>query len=112
MRSAAAAAVSRGGMVLFWLGLPAARNDGLSASIGQPTGRSALIALVSAVVVALVCATGSVGFWLVVVGFVFVGLLLIVLSVVADIRIGGQTGDVLGAMQQLAEIGFLIGLLL
>lgn len=108
----ATAAVSRAGLVLFWLGLPAARTDGLSASIGQPTGRATLIALGIASVVALLFAAGYVGFWLVVVGFGLVGILLIVLSVVADIRIGGQTGDVLGAMQQLAEIGFLIGILL
>lgn len=108
----ATAAVSRAGMVLFWLGLPAARTDGLSASLGQPTGRAALIALGLAGIIALLFAAGYAGFWLVIVGFALVGLLLIVLSVVADIRIGGQTGDVLGAMQQLAEIGFLVGILL
>lgn len=108
----AAAAVSRAGMVLFWLGLPSARSDGLSATIGQPTGHAALVALAIAAVVAIAFAAGFVGFWLVVLGFAFVGVLLIVLSIVADSRIGGQTGDVLGAMQQLAEIGFLIGLLL
>jgi adenosylcobinamide-GDP ribazoletransferase len=107
----ATAAASRAGLVLFWLGLPAARNDGLSATIGQPGGRATLIALGIAAVVALAFAAGYAGFWPVVFGFLLVGVLLIVLSVVADIRIGGQTGDVLGAMQQLAEIGFLIGLL-
>jgi adenosylcobinamide-GDP ribazoletransferase len=109
---AATAAVSRAGMVLFWLGLPAARGDGLSATIGQPTARASLTALGIAAVVSLAFVAGFSGFWLVVLAWVMIGLLVIVLSVVADIRIGGQTGDVLGAMQQLAEIVFLIGILL
>jgi adenosylcobinamide-GDP ribazoletransferase len=108
----ATAAVSRAGLVLFWLGLPAARSDGLSASIGQPTGQATLIALGVAALIAFLFVAPFVGFWLTILGFGMIGLILIVLSVVADIRIGGQTGDVLGAMQQLAEIAFLIGILL
>jgi adenosylcobinamide-GDP ribazoletransferase len=38
------------------------------------------------------------------------GLVVGVLALVAQAKIGGQTGDILGAAQQLAEIAFLLAL--
>ena len=88
---------------LMWL-LPPARSDGLSAGAGQPPLQSVLIA-------------ACLGFLCLALGFGFakaiLGLCLLVLSVVlwgwlATRQIGGQTGDILGALEQCGEIAMLL----
>lgn len=97
-----AGALSRMIMPGLMAALPFARNGGLAASIGRPSGAQAL----SAVTLGLVISAGLCG---------FVGLMAALAAVIATVllglmaraRIGGQTGDVLGASQQLAEISAL-----
>jgi adenosylcobinamide-GDP ribazoletransferase len=108
----AAAAASRGGMVVLWHGLPPARIGGVADQEGRPDRRTARSALVLATL-ALVAAGWPAG------GAAGVGLAL-VLALAAFAwfrtllmrRLGGQTGDTLGAVQQLLEIAILAGLAL
>jgi adenosylcobinamide-GDP ribazoletransferase len=84
--------------------VPNARNDGLSAGAGTPPQNSALIASGIAIVVLLLC----LGF-----GATLVALLLLaaaggVMAWLSVRQIGGQTGDVLGAFEQVAEILILL----
>lgn len=99
-----AAVVSRASMAVAMRWLPPARTDGLSHGMGRPPAIVAQVCLGLAVL-ALIPVEGH--------GLV-AGLL--VLGVLAGIgtlarsRIGGQTGDVLGAIQQLSEIAVLAAL--
>ncbi len=107
----AAGAVSRTPMIWVWHLLPPARADGLSAAAGQPSRRAALIGAGTGLLIALLAlpAAGVAG--------VAGGLLLAagagaVAGFSARRTLGGQTGDVLGATQQFAEVAFLAGLLI
>lgn len=101
----AAAAVSRLPMLVLMTLLPNARGNGLSASVGRPSKDT--LALGSVVtLVATVLLTG----W----GFVpltlFASIATLVCALVAKKKIGGQTGDILGATQQVVEMTALITL--
>ncbi|QUJ75158.1 adenosylcobinamide-GDP ribazoletransferase [Sulfitobacter albidus] len=102
----AAAALSRGAMPALMATLPHARADGLAHSVGRPSRRTATVAFAIGGAVAIPCAgwTGMVA--LVVVAGVTLGL-----GALARHKIGGQTGDVLGAAQQLGEAAALLSLL-
>lgn len=99
----AAAALSRAMMPLMMAALPNARRDGLSRSVGRPEATTVTIGLAIALTVALLC-LGTVG----------ITALLVALAVSAGVgaiaraKIGGQTGDVLGATQQLGEAAVLL----
>ena len=93
---AALGAGSRALMVAIMAWLPNARPGGLSASAGKPEAWPALgIGLAFCLL-----AFGGSGFW------VFTGMALTValVALIAKARFGGQTGDILGASQQSAEI--------
>lgn len=108
----AAQAASRAMGILLLRALPPARTDGSSAAVGQPSPAAASsCALMAALVVALVLVP-SFG-----VGATFAGLIapLVVLFIMMRLSgrlIRGQTGDVAGATQQLAEIAFLLAVLI
>lgn len=93
----AAAALSRAPMAVVMAALPPARPNGLSAASGQPSALTALAAVGVALAVALIlCGPGAL--WAAVgVAAVSAGL-----ALAAQARIGGQTGDILGACQQLS----------
>jgi adenosylcobinamide-GDP ribazoletransferase len=104
----AAGAVSRAALPALMTALPAARPDGLAATAGQPHPLRAGAAGAAAVLVALVVlpvAAASLGLLVVLVGAWALALL-------AYRRLGGRTGDVLGAAQQLGEINFVLSVLL
>ena len=100
---------SRVALVGVWRALPAARPGGLSALCGAPTRRAFVCALVLAGPVYAVCiATYSPAALLLAAlgqGLAGYGVARIAMS-----KIGGQTGDVLGATQQLACLAGLTGL--
>jgi adenosylcobinamide-GDP ribazoletransferase len=107
----AAAGVSRAAMVALWHSVPPARPDGLSARYGRPDRTAALVAALSGLGIGLAATLVSAWTaWAAGIMLAFAGVLW--LSRSARLRIGGQTGDVLGAAQQLGELGFLIGLLI
>lgn len=98
----AAATLSRAPMAALMAALPNARGSGLSQSVGRPTrGQAALSALLAGLL-ALGLAGGAAFAML-----IAAGLLTLALARVAMTRIGGQTGDILGASQQLAEVAAL-----
>ena len=96
---AALGAGSRALMVAVMAGLPNARPSGMSASAGAPPGKDVMLALVIGFAACLL-AFGWSG------ALVFAGMAMAALAVamLAKAKLGGQTGDVLGAAQQSAEI--------
>lgn len=108
----AVAAWSRAAMVWHWDDLPPARLNGIAASAGTPESGAAKVALATGAVLAFVAGALSVG--------MLAAILAIALSAGAvrfwtgrvRTRIGGHTGDTIGAAQQLSETVFLLTLAL
>jgi adenosylcobinamide-GDP ribazoletransferase len=94
----AAGAMSRAPMAVLMAALPNARDNGLSHATGRPSLEVALIGAALAVAIAFLFAG-----WAVLPMLVVVAILTVLLARSARARIGGQTGDILGAAQQLAE---------
>lgn len=103
----AAGALSRAAAAVALALLPAARSDGLGASQGAVPDRVVWLAVVLALVLA-VLGTG----WAAAGAVLGAGLGTAAVMVLAQRQIGGQTGDVLGTVQQAALILALFGLLL
>jgi adenosylcobinamide-GDP ribazoletransferase len=101
-----AGAVSRAALPVVMVSLPLARNDGLAAQTGRPHPLRAAAAALIAVLIAIACLgeTSPAALLAGAAGALAVALL-------ARRQIGGYTGDVLGAVQQVAEIGVLFGAL-
>ncbi|WP_296373561.1 adenosylcobinamide-GDP ribazoletransferase [Yoonia sp.] len=95
-----AAALSRGGMVVLMGAMPNARDTGLSHHVGRPSTATIWLAVAIAGVIGLV----TTGF-----GVVLMAALAVLLcGMIAKAKIGGQTGDILGATQQMTEITVLL----
>ena len=94
----AVGALSRVPMAMIMAGLPNARGAGLSHATGRPSPKGALIGAALAMAIAFLFAGFAA---LVMLAASLVTTALLVRS--AKARIGGQTGDILGASQQLAE---------
>ena len=103
----AAALLSRAAMAGVMATLPFARPDGLAASQGRPSRETILLGAGIALCLALVL----VGPAALVAGLA-AGVAAAVIGAVAHKKIGGQTGDVLGAAQFMAELAALLALLL
>ncbi|CTQ49909.1 adenosylcobinamide-GDP ribazoletransferase [Jannaschia donghaensis] len=99
-----AAVVSRAPMAVLMRWLPPARTDGLSRGSGVPPLSGVAIGV--ALAVAALVPAGMSG---IVAGLTVIGVTL-GMGVLARRKIGGQTGDVLGATQQLSEIAVLVAL--
>ena len=95
-------AISRLPMVIAMRFVPNARNNGLSATVGKPQLISIHIAIITTFIIALIC-FGISGFLIILIGLLFA----LPVFVVAKAKIGGQTGDVLGASQKFAEMATL-----
>ncbi|MDT2024284.1 adenosylcobinamide-GDP ribazoletransferase [Methylocella sp. CPCC 101449] len=107
----AAAALSRplGLMPLF--ALPPARTDGAASAAGRPTTDAFVTALGGGAAVALLFGVPQAGLHVVLVASVVAAAGALAVTTLSRAQIGGQTGDVAGAAQQLAEIGFLLAFL-
>ena len=98
----AACIVSRAFMPVLMGALPNARNGGLSHSVGAPRRATVAVGLALAIVcAALLAGAGTT------LPVILAAVSAAVLAWVAKAKIGGQTGDILGATQQLAELAFL-----
>lgn len=99
----AVGSLSRAGMPVLMAAMAPARDGGLSRAVGRPTGAQAALAVGVALLLAAplgLAAAGPAGAAAVGAGLAAVWL---ALGRWARARIGGQTGDILGAGQQLAE---------
>ncbi|ARE82619.1 Adenosylcobinamide-GDP ribazoletransferase [Roseovarius sp. EC-HK134] len=103
----AAALLSRAMMPLVMCALPHARASGLSQAQGRAPRATATVGLALAVGLALVL-VGAAGLN----ALVAAAVATCALGLIARAKIGGQTGDILGATQQLAEIAVLFSLLM
>ncbi len=100
-----AAVGSRSMMGAVMATLPNARDNGLAAHVGGVGQPTALLGLGVAVFLAILL-TG----WSGLAALIWAGLVTLGLAAVARAKIGGRTGDILGATQQLAEIAILFSL--
>lgn len=100
----AAAVVSRAVLVPVMAWVDPARPDGLAKDAGRPTMASVLVAMAIAAMAAFVFLTPGAA----VTALLVAAAMAAALALWAKRSLGGQTGDVLGAMQQAAEIGVLI----
>lgn len=101
----AAAMLSRGLMPSVMAALPSARRDGLARGVGAVSWPVAALALGLGVgAMALVAGSAAVP------AVLAAALAVAGLARQARARIGGQTGDILGAVQQLAEIAALVAM--
>ncbi|CAN7389401.1 adenosylcobinamide-GDP ribazoletransferase [Phyllobacterium sp. LjRoot231] len=105
-------AASRSVMAKFWQSLPSARAGGVSDQSGMPTAEAANFALIlGAVVLAISYGTAG-GPLAIVIAACLTALVFPGFSWLCHEKIGGQTGDTLGAMQQLTTISLLLGLVI
>ncbi|QDW40938.1 adenosylcobinamide-GDP ribazoletransferase [Bradyrhizobium sp. KBS0727] len=97
-------ALARGVLPFLSLNLPYARQDGLARTSGQPDPTTTAIAGALALLIALLSLSWTEALWAAVAaaisGFVMARLALR--------QIGGQTGDILGAAEQVAETAILV----
>ncbi|WP_270729193.1 adenosylcobinamide-GDP ribazoletransferase [Shimia sp. Alg240-R146] len=100
------AMLSRAAMPLVMTALPHARADGLSHAQGRVPRKTALAGLTVAAAIAFLMIN-----WMALplAGLSFVCAALC--AATARVKIGGQTGDILGATQQVSEISLLIALI-
>lgn len=98
----AAAMISRAALPVAMIALPFARTDGLSKGTGMPPRAAAGLGLILTLIAALLL-TG----WTAIPAALVAAALVLLVGFLALAKIGGQTGDILGAMQQLAEVAVL-----
>ncbi|WP_299200949.1 adenosylcobinamide-GDP ribazoletransferase [uncultured Tateyamaria sp.] len=101
----AALMLSRAMMPPLMLALPHARSTGLSHSVGAPNMGAVVVAVLIGIVGAMLL-TGGAGLLAALVA----GAATVCVGLIANAKIGGQTGDILGATQILAEIAVLLTL--
>jgi len=92
-------AAARAVLPAFMCLVPPARTDGLSASAGAPSREGALVAAAIGIVVLWI----ALGFRNTLIALVLVLIGALVMARLARRKIGGQTGDVLGAVEQVTE---------
>lgn len=100
----AAHALSRAGLAPIMWALPAARSDGLGAATGRPGVADALAAFIIGAAITLLLLDFAVAL----VAILAAAVLQAGLALQARRQIGGTTGDVLGAAQQLGEAAVLL----
>lgn len=100
----AVAALSRAPMAVMMSTLTNARGTGLAQSVGRPTMQVAGIAIVIGVAASVLTAGALATMGM----LIFMFLATVTVAQTAKTRIGGQTGDVLGATQQVCEVAGLV----
>ena len=100
----AAHAGARAVMPVFMRRVPRARQDGLSADAGAPPQQSSALSVAIGLVVLLLC----LGFGATLVTVLLLAVAIVLLASLSISRIGGQTGDVLGTVEQVSEMLILL----
>lgn len=99
----AVAALSRAPMAAVMAALPNARGTGLAQSVGRPDLQVVLVAIALALIASIL----TVELTATLLMALMITAVTLATALTARARIGGQTGDVLGATQQLAELAAL-----
>jgi adenosylcobinamide-GDP ribazoletransferase len=105
-----AAAASRTAMVWHWSLLPPARRDGVAASVGEPDSTATTVALATGALLAALLLLPHGTVISLVLALVASACAVLAFNRVAIRKIGGHTGDTIGATQQLAEMAMLFAL--
>jgi len=105
--TAGAAAFSRALMVDLLATTRPARSNGLSVLAGQPTRQTGFLAIAIGGLAAGLAAYSHLSWMVALVGLAAAGLALGAVRALAMRKIGGQTGDVCGAAQVMAETAML-----
>jgi adenosylcobinamide-GDP ribazoletransferase len=100
----AAHSTARATMPVLMLFVAPARRDGLSFAAGQPSTARVAIAVVLAVFILI----ASLGPALAVVSVIALAVVIALMAGLSMRQIGGQTGDVIGAVEQVSEIVILL----
>lgn len=107
-----AAGLSRFAGLIPMILLKPARDNGLGASLTKPGALGLRIGALLALLAALLPMLAGASLGAVLAGLAFALLAVYALTRLAAGQIGGQTGDVAGAAQQVAEIAFLVAFVL
>ena len=110
MAMLAVAAAGRTAMVWHWSLLPPARRDGVAASVGEPESGATRFALASGIVIAALLLLPHGTVLSLVLALAAAMLAVLAFNRVALRKIGGHTGDTIGATEQLAEMAVLFAL--
>jgi adenosylcobinamide-GDP ribazoletransferase len=102
--------VSRAAIVQLWAALPPARFEGLASATGRPSRDTGLTAIGIAILAALICGAIGTGILPAVVALVVAGLAGYAFQRLCASQIAGQTGDTLGAVQQITLITYLMAI--
>ena len=102
--------VSRAAIVHLWAALPPARFEGLASATGRPSRDTSLTAIGIAIIAALIAGLIGSGVFPVVVALIVAGLATYAFQMLCASQIAGQTGDTLGAVQQIALITYLMAI--
>jgi adenosylcobinamide-GDP ribazoletransferase len=92
-------AMARAGLPLFMRVLPPARPDGLAAQAGAPAAERAWVSLAIGAIILWI----ALGLAAALIALAFMLLGNAVVALISHRKIGGQTGDVLGAAEQVGE---------
>jgi adenosylcobinamide-GDP ribazoletransferase len=103
----AAHAAARAILPVFMFYVPPARSDGLSSAAGQPPRESVIGAAVLGVVILAFCLGVLPG----IAALILLAIVVAFLAWLSLTQINGQTGDVLGAVEQASEIVILLAAL-
>ena len=97
-------ALGRAVIPMLAANMPFARDDGLGKSVGRPDMASAAAAVIIGIVIALLCLTMTQALLAIVVAIAGAA----AMAVLAWRQIGGVTGDVFGAVEQVVEAAVLV----
>ncbi|WP_160010547.1 adenosylcobinamide-GDP ribazoletransferase [Rhizobium sp. 18055] len=106
----AVACISRSALVWHWQRLPPAKPDGVAAAVGQPSEGIMQTALVSACALAALLIWPGLGLLPLVCALLAGGLTVMIFTRLVRSRLGGHTGDTLGAAAQISEAAALCAL--
>lgn len=107
-----ASMISRAGSMLLWAGLPPARIDGLSQGAGQPDKIALGFALTTTGIFMLPILYWGTGPLALVMAILATSSAVILMIRICKHQISGQTGDTIGATQQICELVFMTFLLI
>lgn len=105
-----AEAASRAAILALWHGLPSARPGGLADNLGAPKWETLVCACAIGLAIMVVTIIPAGGFTALINALIFSIVLLFGFAKLCLAKIGGQTGDTLGAAQQICSLAVLLGL--